>query len=186
MSGAKDAGAEIELLLLRDKHIMPCDGCLSCEKTGSCHINDDMQPIYDKLLNADGIVIGTPVYYYSMSGQAKTLLDRTFVLGHSGLKLSNKVGGALAVAGRTGTISTLNTFHRYFAAHHMFSADFVDGLATDKGEMVKDGRGMKSAYEMGRQIVMLLGQHLKFPEEFDVPLYKYVDTKYGTRRYPTP
>ena len=186
LAGANDSGAEIELLTLRDKDIKPCDGCLACQKTGVCRIKDDMQPIYEKILNADGIIMGTPVYFWSMSGQAKVLIDRTYALRHPHIKLANKVGGVVAVAGRTGAISTLNIFQRYFAVNHMFSAEFVEGLALKKGAITKDKRGMKSAYEMGRQIVSLIKQQLKFPEEFNVPLYKYVESKYKTPRYPMP
>jgi len=186
LAGARAGGAETELLTLGGKDIKPCDGCLSCEKTGKCHIEDDMQLIYKKMLNSDGIIIGTPVYFWSMSGQAKVLIDRTYALRHPHLMLANKVAGAIAVAARQGTVSTLNVFQRYFASNHMFTADLVEGLASEKGAAIKDKRGMKSVYEMGRQIVSLIKQQLKFPEEFNVPLYRYVERKYKTPRYPTP
>ena len=185
LAGARDSGAKTELLTVRDKEIKPCDGCLSCEKTGECHIKDDMQLVYEKMLNADGIIMGTPVYFWSMSGQAKVLIDRTYALRHPYLKLANKVAGAIAVAARTGAISTLNVLQRYFASNHMFSAELVEGLAEERGTVTKDKRGMKSAYEMGRQIVSLIKQQLKFPEEFNIPMYKFVKKKYKTPLYPS-
>jgi len=185
LTGARDSGAKTELLTVGDKEIKPCDGCRSCKKTGECHIKDDMQLIYEKMLNADGIILGTPVYFWSMSGQAKVLIDRTYALRHPHLKLANKVAGAIAVAGRTGAISTLNVLQRYFASNHMFSADLVEGLAEERGTVTKDKRGMKSAYEMGRQNVSLIKQQLRFPEEFDVPMYEFVKRKYKTPRYPS-
>jgi len=184
LAGARDSRAETELLAVRDFDIKPCDGCLSCEKTGDCYIKDDMQSVYEKMLNADGIILGTPVYFWSMSGQAKVLIDRTYALRHPHLKLANKIAGAIAVATRTGVISTLNALQRYFASNHMFSADLVEGLAERKGTITKDKRAMKSAYEMGRQIVALIKQQLRFPEEFDVPLYTFVKRKYRTPNYP--
>jgi hypothetical protein len=99
--------------------------------------------------------------------------------------LANKVAGAVAVAGRDGTVSALNVFQRYFASNHMFAADLVEELAHDKGTIVRDKRGMKSAYEMERQIASLVKQKLKFPKEFDVPLYTHVHRKYKVPRYPT-
>lgn len=185
LAGARDSGAKTELLTVRDKDIKPCDGCLSCKKTGECHIKDDMQLVYEKMLNADGIVIGTPVYFWSISGQAKVLLDRTHALRFPHLKLANKVAGAIAVAARDGVISALNTLQRYFASNHMFSAELVEGLAAEKGTIIKDKRGMKSAYEMGRQIVSLIKRQLRFPEEFDIPLYRFVKRKYKTPNYPS-
>lgn len=185
LAGARDSGAKTELLTVRDKDIKPCDGCLSCKKTGECRIKDDMQLVYEKMLNADGIVIGTPVYFWSISGQAKVLLDRTHALRFPHLKLANKVAGAIAVAARDGVISALNTLQRYFASNHMFSAELVEGLAAEKGTITKDKRGMKSAYEMGRQIVSLIKRQLRFPEEFDIPLYRFVKRKYKTPNYPS-
>jgi len=185
LAGARDSGAKTELLTVRDKDIKPCDGCLSCKKTGECHIKDDMQLVYEKMLNADGIVLGTPVYFWSISGQAKILMDRTYALRFPHLKLANKVAGAIAVAARDGVITTLNTLQRYFASNHMFSAELVEGLAAEKGTIAKDKRGMKSAYEMGRQIVLLIKQQLRFPEEFDIPLYRFVKRKHKTPDYPS-
>lgn len=185
LSGAEESGAEIELLTIRGKNIKPCDGCHACEKTGACHIKDDMQVIYEKMLAADGIILGTPVYFWTVSGQAKVLIDRTIALNHPRLMLANKVAGAVAVASRQGTVNALNVFQRYFAGNHMFTADLVEGLANDKGAIVRDKRAMKSAYEMGRQMASLVKKKLKFPDEFDVPLYEYVNKKYKVPRYPT-
>ena len=64
---------ETELIRLSGKHIEPCDACLTCAQTAKCHINDDMQAIYPRLLEADGIIIGTPVYFWGITAQAKIL-----------------------------------------------------------------------------------------------------------------
>lgn len=181
LAGARGSGAETELLTVSGKDIKPCDACYSCEKTGKCHIDDDMQLIYEKMLSADGIIIGTPVYFWDLSGQAKVVLDRTYALRHPYLRLANKVAGAVAVAGRQGTVSTLNVFYHYFVSNHMFTADLVEGLANKKGAIVKDKRGMKLAFEMGRQISLLIKKQFKFPEEFNLPLYSYVDKKYDIK-----
>ncbi len=74
--GAKDAGHNAEFLSLVDVDLNFCKGCLACQKTHSCVINDDASMIVDKVRCADVIVFATPVYYYGMSGQLKTLLDR--------------------------------------------------------------------------------------------------------------
>lgn len=67
--GAKSAGNEVELISLKWKEIKFCIGCLSCQKTGSCVIKDDVPAIMDSVLNADVVCWATPVYYYEMSGQ---------------------------------------------------------------------------------------------------------------------
>lgn len=74
--GVKDAGHNVEFISLRDKEIKFCHGCLACQKTQSCVIKDDSNAIVEKMMNADVIVFSTPIYYYAMSGQLKTLLDR--------------------------------------------------------------------------------------------------------------
>ncbi|MDD3797427.1 MAG: flavodoxin family protein [Lachnospiraceae bacterium] len=74
--GARNAGNEVELISLRSKNIRFCIGCLVCQSTGSCVIKDDAIEITEKVLNADVVVFATPIYYYEMSGQMKTLIDR--------------------------------------------------------------------------------------------------------------
>lgn len=74
--GAREGGNEVELLTLHHKDIKFCIGCLSCVKTGKCVIPDDAPAITAKMHDADVLVFATPIYYYEMSGQMKTLLDR--------------------------------------------------------------------------------------------------------------
>lgn len=74
--GAADAGNKVELISLRDKDIRFCRGCLACQKTQKCVIADDAQAIVAKMHDADVIAFASPIYYYEMSGQLKTLLDR--------------------------------------------------------------------------------------------------------------
>ncbi len=74
--GAKAAGNEVELISLRGKEIRFCIGCMSCQKTGACIFKDDVPAIMDSVLEADVVCWATPIYYYEMSGQMKTLIDR--------------------------------------------------------------------------------------------------------------
>ena len=75
--GAQEAENEVEKIYVNDKHIGYCMGCGTCNTTHKCVQNDDMAEILDKMVNADVIVMATPVYFYSMNGQMKTLIDRT-------------------------------------------------------------------------------------------------------------
>lgn len=74
--GARGAGNEVELISLKGKSIAFCRGCLACQELGKCVINDDANPIVEKMLHADVLAFATPIYYYEMSGQLKTMLDR--------------------------------------------------------------------------------------------------------------
>lgn len=75
-AGARDAGHHVDIVNLRDKEIKFCRGCLACQKTGRCVINDDAPKITDSMFEAEVIVWATPIYYYEMSGQMKTMIDR--------------------------------------------------------------------------------------------------------------
>lgn len=75
--GAEESGNNVEKIFLKDKEINYCIGCGVCNTTHNCVIKDDMAEILDKMVNADVIVLATPVYFYSMAAQMKTLIDRT-------------------------------------------------------------------------------------------------------------
>lgn len=74
--GARDAGLDVEYVSLKGKEIKYCIGCMSCQKTNKCVLKDDVADIMAKVKEAEVIVYVTPIYYYEMSGQMKTLLDR--------------------------------------------------------------------------------------------------------------
>ena len=76
IAGARDAGHAVERISLKGKEIKFCVGCLACQKTQKCVLKDDTEAIAEQVKNADTLVFVTPIYYYEMSGQMKTLLDR--------------------------------------------------------------------------------------------------------------
>lgn len=75
--GAKKAGHNVEMVYLQDKTINFCTGCLTCQETKRCVIRDDAAAIIQKMLTAEVIAFATPIYFYEMSGQMKTMLDRS-------------------------------------------------------------------------------------------------------------
>ncbi|MFH1954423.1 MAG: flavodoxin family protein, partial [Pseudomonadota bacterium] len=166
LKGAEHEGSEIELFSVSGKEIKPCDGCWSCVRKGVCHINDDMQTLYDKLIEADGIIFGTPIYFYSMAAQAKTILDRTLALNQPERSLANKVGGVVVVAGSIGLIDAIKDLYFFIALRQMLPANFVAAYATDKGDIRKREKGMKAAWDLGRQMVKLVSMNFEYPSEF--------------------
>lgn len=76
LRGAVEAGNTVEKINIRDMELKFCIGCLSCQRTGKCVLRDDMNALYDTVQRADILVFATPVYYYGMTGQLKTFLDR--------------------------------------------------------------------------------------------------------------
>ena len=75
-AGAESAGHQVEKISLAGKQIAFCRGCMACQKLGRCVLRDDANEITEKILGADVIVWATPIYYYEMSGQMKTMIDR--------------------------------------------------------------------------------------------------------------
>ena len=75
LKGAEKEGAEIQRLYLRDLDITPCTECHGCDETGSCVILDDMQNIYPKLLEADLIILASPIFFYGVTAWAKNSID---------------------------------------------------------------------------------------------------------------
>jgi multimeric flavodoxin WrbA len=165
LNSAQEAGAEVEMFTVAGKKMFPCDACGSCKKTGKCHIDDDMQPLYEKLLAADGIVFGAPIYFWNMCAQAKIIMDRTYafsrkldhfyIRGESERPLKNKVGAAVITTGRVGGASALGLFMQYFNSRRMLYAGGTIGFGTqeDKRKILADDRAMNEAKAVGKLIV---------------------------------
>jgi len=184
LNSAREDGAQVELISLIGKDIKPCQGCMACQKTFKCKINDDMQEIYPKLIEADGIILGTPVFFWTLSGMAKVFIDRTFALRFPKLLLASKVGGMIISASRTGIMNAANVLDLYFRNNHMITADIVTGLGNEKGSVKKDEFAMKEAYVLGKQMVALVNQDFEYPETFDCDLNTYVRRTYGKKSSP--
>lgn len=166
LRGAAEHGADIELFSVSGKDIRGCDGCYSCFSKGVCHIQDDMQPLYEKLIGADGVVFGSPIHFYGMTAQAKAIMDRTFALNQPGKSLANKVGGVIVVAGSIGLIDALKDFYFFITLKRMLPANFVAAYATGKGDARKLEKGMNAAFKLGKEIVLLVDKKFEFPDEF--------------------
>jgi multimeric flavodoxin WrbA len=180
LEGARNEGADAELFSVHGKDIRPCDGCQTCITTGICQINDDMQDVYRKMIESDGIIFGTPIYFYTMTAQAKAIMDRTYSMRRPDFKMANKVGGVIAVAGGIGLMEAIKDWYFYIAISHMLAADYVTAYAGGRGEVRGNEHVMKTARELGRQIVQLVDTGFRFPEEYvRRGLSGYVAEKYG-------
>lgn len=98
LDGAKSVGAETELADLSELHICYCTACNSCHVTGQCVIDDDMGPLRDKMLGADGLVLGSPLYFDSVTAQLKTVIDRLAEVVHCQMFLG-KYGCSVGTSG---------------------------------------------------------------------------------------
>ena len=152
--GAGVAGHSVEVVSLRGKKIEFCRGCFACQKTQKCVIKDDAPDIVAKMHNADVIAFATPIYYYEMCGQMKTLLDRANPLYPSDYKFRNiylltpaaedePQVPQRAVSGLTGWI---DCFERARLAGTVCA-----GGVNDMGE-IEGHKALSEAYELGKTV----------------------------------
>jgi multimeric flavodoxin WrbA len=166
LAAAKKDGAEIELYSVAGKNIQPCDGCWACTKTGKCHIKDDVAILQDKMIAADGIIFGTPIYFWGMTAQAKAVIDRTISLNQPGRNLNNKVCGVVASCGSLGMVSALKDFSYYIIQRRMLPANQVSAYLMGPDDLKKMPKCLEELNKLGRQMVALVKLNFKYPEEF--------------------
>jgi len=152
---AKEEGAEVEFISLAGETIKPCDACYVCRTKGECHIQDDMTPLYDKMAQADGLIFGSPVYFWNVSAQAKALIDRTFAYSPQ-RNLKNKPVGAVVSQGRDGSSGALQAFYSFFTGHRMLIVGNAIGFGNEKGIVKNDAAAIARAGAVGKAVVSFL------------------------------
>ena len=155
IAGAKDAGHEVETISLKEKTIKFCIGCMACQKTQQCIQKDDAVWIAEKVKEADTLVFVTPVYYYEMSGQMKTLLDRMNPLYPSDYKFRKIY--MLSCAADDGSytpekaVNGLQGWVDCFENAEMIDALFCGGI-NDPGEANLKNTALEEAYAFGKAL----------------------------------
>ncbi|RJX29522.1 MAG: flavodoxin family protein [Desulfarculus sp.] len=158
--GAREAGARVEAIFLHGKKIAPCKSCYACQKRNSrrCAIDDDMQPIYAKLKRADAWVLASPVYWFNMSAQMKTLMDRLFALKAYQIDPRGKKAAIAMSFGdsdpfSSGCVNALRCFQDAFAYIGLPIAGMVYGSAGGAGEILANAELMQQARELGQRLL---------------------------------
>ncbi|MBQ6268056.1 MAG: flavodoxin family protein [Clostridia bacterium] len=155
IAGARDAGHDVELISLKGKEIRYCIGCLSCMKTQRCVQRDDAAQIADQVKNADTLVFVTPIYYYGMSGQMKTLLDRMNPLYTTDYRFRKvyllSVAAEVEADTAARAVSGLQGFIDCFPKAVFAGALFCGGI-TDAGEAEKKEAELAEAYDFGQSL----------------------------------
>nr|WP_288723651.1 flavodoxin family protein [uncultured Sellimonas sp.] len=154
LDGAQSAGHEAEKVSLKNKTLAFCRGCLACQKTGNCVIHDDAEEIVEKMSHADVLVFATPIYYYEMSGQMKTLIDRANPLFTADYAYRKVYLLATAAEDDThamdGALKGLQGFIDCYEKAELAGTVFAGGV--DAPGTAEDHAAVKEAYEMGRQV----------------------------------
>ena len=144
-------GQFIKLSTLR---INPCSSCWTCQEIGSCVIQDEMtNQITPLLLNCNGIVLGSPVYFNNVSSIMKTFIDRTWCLKG---KLRNKIGGVIAVGRGEGVEGAITAINSFFLKHEIIPVNRgVSGIAFERGEIAENKQSIESAKQLGLRMIEL-------------------------------
>ena len=158
--GAQSAGAEVETIYLHGKNISPCKACFTCQKKGSkgCSIQDDMQDIYPKLIEADAWIIASPVYWFTMSAQTKIFMDRLFALPayHKKAFSGKRIAIAMAYGDKdpfaSGCVNALRTFQDAFGYVGSKIVGMVYGSAMAAGQIQSNKKVMKEALDLGKKL----------------------------------
>jgi len=164
LEGAMEAGAEIEKVLVSKLKISPCLEIYACLKDGNCAIKDDMQLLYEKLLEADHIIFTSPIFFYSITSQAKAVIDRCqalWVRRHVlaiGKEDKRERRGVFISIGATrgqklfdGAVLTVKYF--FDAVGVKYFGDLLVRGIDDKGQIMEHPEALENAFRLGQELV---------------------------------
>jgi len=149
LDGARQCGAETELVDIAALDIRYCLGCWVCYSGGECVHSDDLSDLWEKMTRADGIVIGSPVYFNAISAQLKTLIDRLANAVHCQM-LAGKYGCAVTTAGGLGSISEVLGYINYFL--NAMGALTVGGVGVTVGTNAVPESAITEARNLGQTL----------------------------------
>ncbi len=167
LKGAEARGAEVERLRLTEYNIIPCKECLSCYRDGHCILADDMAKIYPKLLEADIIILASPIFFYGVTAWAKALIDRCQALwarkyqlkdpsfGKEGKRRKGfliSVGGTKGPRVFEGAILTAKYFFDVLNAEYV--GELVVREVDVKGDILNHPEALRQAFEAGEKLVL--------------------------------
>ncbi len=164
------AQIETQLFHVGNKSIRGCVACGNCFKLGKCVFDDVVNEVAPKFAEADGLVVGTPVYYSSPNGTILSFLDRLFYSAH--FNKTMKVGAGVVICRRGGATASFDVLNKYFAISGMPIAtsqywNMVYGLK--EGEAAQDGEGLQTMRTLARNMIFLMKSIALGKEQFGLP-----------------
>ena len=150
-------GIETELIQVGSQQIRGCTGCGACYKNGKCVFDDLVNEVGEKLKDADGMIVGSPVYYASPNGTLISFLDRLFYSAHYDLRM--KVGASVVVARRGGCSAAKDVLDKYFTISQMPVAsscywNMIHGAKP--GEAAQDPEGIRTVRTLAKNVSFLI------------------------------
>ena len=169
LAGAASAGAQVEKVALNRLRVRPCQECGACNTTGICKIQDDMQGLYAKLEEADGIILASPIFFMGITAQAKAMIDRCQALWARKYLLGKPVGRPgsqrLGIFVATGGTNRPYTFRPSVTIARSFFAvldvsyfrELLYGSIDARGDILQHASAMQEALQAGIDLVRALG-----------------------------
>ncbi len=156
-------GIETEMIQLGNKLVHGCTACGKCKEiqNGKCHIkNDHLNYCIDKMIEADGIIIGSPVYFADVTTEVKALIDVAgYVVRANGHLLKRKVGAGIVAVRRGGALPTFETLNNFFLINQMVvpgSSYWNFAIGRNPGEVLNDEEGMQTMHDLAKNMAWLL------------------------------
>jgi len=173
LEGVKQAGGSPEIIRLCDLKISPCISCGGCDKTGKCVVEDDMTPLYDKIITIDKIIVASPIFFYGITAQTKAFIDRTQALWNRKRLLQKKGewlenperrGFFISVAATRGARifegAVLTMKYGFDAMGINYGGDFLITGPDRRGDMKKYEQKLAEAREAGKNFISGLDTHV--------------------------
>ena len=156
-------GIETEIIELAGNTINPCKACFTCGGKNHCSFNNDMfAEIFEKMVNSNGIILGSPVYSADVSSNMKALIDRgAFVADMNPGILQHKIGASVVACRRGGALNAIDTLNHFFLNHEMFvvgSTYWNMVYGGMPGDVKNDEEGMANMKNLGENIAYLLNK----------------------------
>jgi len=152
-------GVETEKIILTKYRVNPCQGHDNCSSFSACKQDDDVPWILDKFCNAEGVILGSPVYYYNMTAQMKAFVDRNYFLYRHNITPRMVCAGLIVIGGSAGLEHTVRALRRFVK----LSADIPDdrivilsGCASKPGEVKNNAALVKEARSLGSRMAEIL------------------------------
>jgi multimeric flavodoxin WrbA len=173
LEGVRQAGGSPEIIRLCDLKISPCISCGGCDKTGRCVVEDDMIPLYEKIISIDKIIVSSPIFFYGVTAQTKAFIDRTQALWNrkrllqkNGEWVDNpeRKGFFISVAATRGARifegAILTMKYGYDAMGMQYGGDFLVTGPDKRGDMAKYEKKLAEAREAGKNFILGLDAHV--------------------------
>lgn len=163
-------GIETETIQVGNQMIRGCQGCGACYKLGKCVIDDLVNETNVKLAEADGMVVGSPVYYASPNGTLISFLDRLFYSNSADLRM--KVGASIVCARRAGTTAAMDVLNKYFTISQMpvASSSYWNVIHGGKpGEAAQDAEGIRTMRNLAKNMAYMMKAFAAARDQIQLP-----------------